>query len=238
VTLVTQTRVREGMAAEFGQWQRTISAAVAEFPGFITQSVVAAQPAPAVDWVIQQRFANVEAASCLVALRAADATAGRRAADAAGHDDVHLVRDSTTGVRAGAGLRGDLIPRPAGPGSGVRAWEQRIAIAQAKSAGFQGYPFEPPIQGVQDDWLAILRLDTSAICSLARSPERKKLLQEAAPFLEEFHARVVRTGFEQWFPSAADGTWAPAVWKMTHAGPAVALIPSSPCSAHGCRRRS
>src|ERR1700757_1859440 len=28
------------------------------------------------------------------------------------------------------------------------------------------------------------------------------------PFLEEFHARVVHTGFEQWFPSA-DGTPAP-----------------------------
>jgi antibiotic biosynthesis monooxygenase (ABM) superfamily enzyme len=25
---------------------------------------------------------------------------------------------------------------------------------------------------------------------------------------------VVRTGFEQWFPSAADGTSAPAAWKM------------------------
>jgi hypothetical protein len=45
------------------------------------------------------------------------------------------------------------------------------------------------------------------------SPERKQLLEEAAPFLEEFHARVVRTGFEQWFPSAVDGTSAPA-WKQ------------------------
>jgi antibiotic biosynthesis monooxygenase (ABM) superfamily enzyme len=40
-----------------------------------------------------------------------------------------------------------------------------------------------------------------------------KLLEEAAPFLEEFHARVVRTGFEQWFP-LPDGTSAPAVWKQ------------------------
>src|SRR5207253_7077792 len=41
-----------------------------------------------------------------------------------------------------------------------------------------------------------------------------KFLEEAAPILEEFHARVAHTGFEQWFPSAADGTSAPPAWKQ------------------------
>ncbi|MGA7862743.1 MAG: hypothetical protein WCA23_01890, partial [Stellaceae bacterium] len=63
VTLVTQTRVREGMAEEFGRWQSAISAAAAEFPGFITQSVLPPNPPVQVDWVIQQRFADIEAAS-------------------------------------------------------------------------------------------------------------------------------------------------------------------------------
>jgi antibiotic biosynthesis monooxygenase (ABM) superfamily enzyme len=63
VTLVTQTRVREGMAEEFGQWQSAISAAAAEFPGFMTQSVLPPNPPVQVDWVIQQRFASVERAS-------------------------------------------------------------------------------------------------------------------------------------------------------------------------------
>ena len=215
VTLVTQTRVREGMAEQFGQWQSTISAAAAEFPGFITQSVLPPNPPLQVDWVIQQRFANVDAASAW--LRSERRT---RLLDAgqpmlAGHDDVHLVRDSTTGVRpapVSAVISSRVRP---GQEAAFRAWEQRIAIAQAKSAGFQGYRFEPPIPGVQDDWLAILRFDTERnLQAWLDSPERKKLLQEAAPFLEEFHARVVRTGFEQWFPSAAEGTSAPAVWKM------------------------
>ncbi|HXO91547.1 MAG TPA: antibiotic biosynthesis monooxygenase [Stellaceae bacterium] len=215
MTLVTQTRVREGMAEQFGQWQSTISAAAAEFPGFITQSVLPPNPPLQVDWVIQQRFANVDAASAW--LRSERRT---RLLDAgqpmlAGHDDVHLVRDSTTGVRpapVSAVISSRVRP---GQEAAFRAWEQRIAIAQAKSAGFQGYRFEPPIPGVQDDWLAILRFDTERnLQAWLDSPERKKLLQEAAPFLEEFHARVVRTGFEQWFPSAADGTSAPAVWKM------------------------
>jgi antibiotic biosynthesis monooxygenase (ABM) superfamily enzyme len=215
VTLVTQTRVREGMGEQFGQWQSTISAAAAEFPGFITQSVLPPNPPLQVDWVIQQRFANVEAASAW--LRSERRTRLLDAAQPmlAGHDDVHLVRDSTAGVRpapVSAVISSRVRP---GQEAAFRAWEQRIAIAQAKSPGFQGYRFEPPIPGVQDDWLAILRFDTERnLQAWLDSPERKQLLEQAAPFLEEFHARVVRTGFEQWFPSAADGGAAPAAWKQ------------------------
>jgi antibiotic biosynthesis monooxygenase (ABM) superfamily enzyme len=214
VTLVTQTRVREGMAEEFGQWQSAISAAAAEFPGFITQSVLPPNPPVQVDWVIQQRFASVERASAW--LRSERRTRLLDAAQPmlAGPDDVHLVRDSAAGAQpapVSAVISSRVRP---GQEGAFRAWEQRIATAQAQSPGFQGYRFEPPIPGVQDDWLAILRFDTeSNLQAWLDSPGRKKLLKEAAPFLEEFHARVVRTGFEQWFPTAADGISAPA-WKQ------------------------
>ena len=39
-------------------------------------------------------------------------------------------------------------------------------------------------------------------------------MQDANPFTEEFHARIVRTGFDQWFPVPAGGAAPPAVWKM------------------------
>ncbi len=214
VTLVTQTRVREGVAEEFGRWQSEISAAAAEFPGFITQSVLPPNPPLQVDWVIQQRFASVEDASAW--LRSARRSRLLDVAQPmlAGHDDVHLVRDSAAGVQP-APVSAVISSRvKLGQESAFRAWEQRIASAQARSPGFQGYRFEPPIPGVQDDWLAILRFDSERnLQAWLDSPERKKLLQEATPFLEEFHARVVRSGFEQWFPTAADGTSAPA-WKQ------------------------
>ena len=214
VTLVTQTRVREGMAEEFGQWQSAISAAAAEFPGFITQSVLPPNPPLQVDWVIQQRFANVEDA--LDWLRSERRSRLLETAQPllAGPDDVHLVRDGVGGAQPAP--VSTVISSRVRPGheAAFRAWERRIAMAQAQSPGFQGYRFEPPIPGVQDDWLAILRFDNERnLQTWLDSPERKKLLQEAAPFLEEFHARVVRTGFEQWFSSATDGTSAPA-WKQ------------------------
>jgi antibiotic biosynthesis monooxygenase (ABM) superfamily enzyme len=214
VTLVTQTRVREGMAEEFGGWQTAISAAVAEFPEFIAQSVLPPNPPLQVDWVIQQRFANVEAASAWLRSEQRARLLDAAQPMLAGPDDVHLVRDDITGVRptpVSAVISSRVRP---GREAAFCAWEQRIATAQAQSPGFQGYRFEPPIPGIQDDWLAILRFDTEHnLEAWLGSPERKKLLEEAAPFLEEFHARVVRTGFEQWFPST-HRTSAPAAWKQ------------------------
>jgi hypothetical protein len=215
VTIVTQTRVREGMAAEFGRWQNTISAAAGEFSGFIEQSVMPPNPPLQADWVILQRFARAEDASAW--LRSGQRT---RLLDAAqpmlvGRDDVHLVRDLAAGVRpapVSAVISSRVRP---GQEAAFRAWEQRIAAAQARSDGFQGYRFEPPIPGVQDDWLAILRFDTEGhLQAWLDSPERHALLAEAAPFLEEFHARVVRTGFDQWFPAGAVGSPTPAAWKQ------------------------
>jgi antibiotic biosynthesis monooxygenase (ABM) superfamily enzyme len=215
VTIVTQTRVRDGMAEEFARWQSTISAAAAEFPGFIEQSVMPPSPPVQVDWVILQRFASAEAASAWLRSDRRTRLLDESRPVVVGPDDVHVVRDQRAGVRP-APVSAVISTRvKPGQEAAFRAWEQRIAAAQAKSAGFQGYRFEPPIPGVQDDWLAILRFETERdLQTWLDSPERRKLLDESAPFVEDFRARVVRTGFEQWFPTGNDGAAAPAVWKQ------------------------
>jgi antibiotic biosynthesis monooxygenase (ABM) superfamily enzyme len=215
VTIVTQTRVRDGMAEEFARWQSTISAAAAEFPGFIEQSVMPPSPPVQVDWVILQRFASAEAASAWLRSDRRTRLLDESRPVVVGPDDVHVVRDQRAGVRP-APVSAVISTRvKPGQEAAFRAWEQRIAAAQAKSAGFQGYRFEPPIPGVQDDWLAILRFETERdLQTWLDSPERRKLLDESAPFVEDFRARVVRTGFEQWFPTGNDGASAPAVWKQ------------------------
>ena len=44
-------------------------------------------------------------------------------------------------------------------------------------------------------------------------PNATSCCRRPSAFTEEFHARIVRTGFDQWFPVAARGTAPPAVWK-------------------------
>ena len=67
---------------------------------------------------------------------------------------------------------------------------------------------------MQESWLAIVRFDSDAnLQAWMNSPVRLALLKEAEPFTEEFHARIVRTGFDQWF-KAAGRRAQPAAWKM------------------------
>jgi antibiotic biosynthesis monooxygenase (ABM) superfamily enzyme len=215
VTVVTQTCVRSESADAFARWQDETSSIVAAFPGFISQTVMPPSPPAQVDWVILQRFASTEAAVAWLKSEQRLKLMEGAGPMLVGRDDIHIVNDSDAGV----------LPAPVsvvistrikpGQETAYRAWEQRIAVAQSRAPGFQGYRFEPPVPGVQDDWLAIVRFDTEAnLQAWLDSPERQKLLREASGFTEEFHTRIARTGFDQWFSAPSGGASSPAAWKQ------------------------
>ena len=215
VTIVTQTRVRPECTDAFARWQEATSGIIDKFPGFIDQKVMPPSPPAQDDWVIVQRFTASETA--LAWLRSEQRL--KRVEDAAsmlvGRDDVHIVDDANSGVLpapVSAVISTRIKP---GQEDAYRAWERRIAAAQSRAPGFQGYRFEPPVPGVQDDWLAIVRFDSEAnLQAWLDCPERRKLLEEADAFTEEFHARIARTGFDQWFSTAAAGRAAIPGWKQ------------------------
>lgn len=215
VTVVTQTRVRPESAAAFAQWQKDTSGVVAAIPGFIDQTVMPPSPPAQVDWVILQRFASSEAAVAWLhsaqRLKRIDAVESMLV----GRDDVHIVNDGAAGVLPSAVSA--VISTRVKPeqNAAYRSWERRIAAVQAKAPGFQGYRFEPPMPGVQEDSLAIVRFDSEDnLQAWLASPERKALLEEATAFTEGFHMRIARTGFDQWFPSTAAGAPPTPVWKQ------------------------
>ncbi len=214
VTIVTQTRVRPESETAFAQWQEETGRLVAAVPGFLAQTVTAPTPPTQVDWVILQRFATAKDAVAWLNSPVRVQRIETAAPMLVGRDDVHIIRDGQAGV----------LPAPVSavistrikPGQELayRNWEQRIAAAQSMAKGFQGYRFEPPVPGVQDDWLAIVRFDSEAnLQAWLDSPERHALLDDARDFTEEFHARIARTSFDQWFPVAA-GAKPPPAWKQ------------------------
>lgn len=214
VTIVTQTCVRPEESDAFARWQEQTSSVVAAFPGFISETVMKPSPPSQVDWVILQRFTDAEAATAWLhserrlerIVSAGPMTLGR--------DDIHIVNDGGAGVvpsPVSAVISTRIKP---GQEAAYRGWEQRIAAAQSKASGFQGYRFEPPVPGIQDDWLAIVRFDTEPnLQAWLDSPVRQALLSDAAAFTENFHTRIARTGFDQWFPTAV-GTPRPPAWKQ------------------------
>ena len=213
VTIVTQTRVREGDTDAFARFQAAISAAVAQQPGFVEQSVLPPNPPAQIDWVILQRFAAQEDAIVWLRSEHRQALLAGVQPLLSGLDDVHLVRDAERGALPSP--VSVVITTQVKPGREVdyRGWEQRIAAAQARHPGFQGYRFEPPIPGVQDSYVAILRFESEATLEgWMNSAERRTLLADAEGLTEHVEARIVRAGFSQWFPAEAQAQ-APA-WKM------------------------
>jgi antibiotic biosynthesis monooxygenase (ABM) superfamily enzyme len=214
VTIVTQTRVRAGRDDEFAEWLERASNAASEIPGFIEQTVMPPNPPAQIDWVVLQRFVSREAATSWLNSQNRLDMIEHALPMLVGQDDVHIVTDDEVGALPSAVSA--LIATKIKPGAEAqyRAWEQKVAAVQSKAKGFQGFKFEPPIPGVQNSWLTILRFDSDVnLQAWLNSPERLTLLKDSAPFTEEFHDRIVRTGFDQWF-KVAEGAGQPAVWKM------------------------
>lgn len=214
-TIVTQTCPAPEHSDDFAAWQRETSKVVAGFRGFLRQTVLPPSPPTQVDWVILQHFADRQSAVDWLRSGARLERVEAVQALVTGRDDVHLV--SGDGVGAGQSPVSAVISTrvKAGQETAYRQWEQRIAAAQARAPGFQGYRLEPPIPGVQEDWLAVVKFDGNEhLQSWLGSAERAQLLTEAGPFTQEYHTRIARTGFDQWF-DVTGGPHAPApAWKQ------------------------
>ncbi|RUP11264.1 MAG: antibiotic biosynthesis monooxygenase [Hyphomicrobium sp.] len=213
VTIVTQTRVAPDSAADFESWQRNASRIIATQPGFVQQTVLPPSPPTQLDWVILQRFSNNKDALSWVRSNERERLLAEVRPILIGQDDVHFVEDASGVLPAPASAVISTRIKP-GQERPYREWERKIAAAQARAPGFQGYRFEPPVSGLQEDWLAILRFDSEAnLEAWLASPERAKLLDEARSFTDEYRTRIARTGFDQWFRIDNSIPSAPA-WKQ------------------------
>ena len=169
-----------------------------------------------VDWVILQRFVSLEDARRWLGSSERQSRIEGATPMLVGRDDVHIVRDDASAARA-APVSAVMSTRvKPGMEAEYLKWEQKVAAAQSKAAGLQGYRFEPAVPGVQEDFIAILRFDSETnLQAWLESPQRRQLLDEAAPLTAEFHTRMAQSGFEQWFRDATpEGAPAPAAWKM------------------------
>jgi uncharacterized protein len=216
VSIVTQTSVRPGCGEEFARWQGETSSAIAALPGFVEQRLLPPNPPLQVDWVILQRFERLADAQRWLASPQRQQRLEVVAPLLLGRDDVHIVQDDASAARTAPVSA--VISTRVKPGMEAEylKWAQKIAAAQSRAPGLQGYRFEPAVPGVQEDFVAIIRFDSQAkLDAWLASPERRELVEEAAPLTAEFHTRTVQSGFEQWFRDATPpGAPPPAAWKL------------------------
>jgi antibiotic biosynthesis monooxygenase (ABM) superfamily enzyme len=216
VTLVTQTRVPPEHYPQFTRWLQDVEQAVSQFPGYLEQSALPPSPPAQADWVVAQRFTSAEAARAWV--QSAERLRLLQAIQPLllGQEDVHLITDGS-GPKLAAPVTAviSMRVRP-GQEEAFVQWQQRIAATEAEFEGFSGYKLEPPIPGVQDDWVTLLRFDTDQhLDAWLNSEQRQRLLEETPKFSTEYHTRKMRTGFDSWFTSGkGPDAIPPPAWKQ------------------------
>jgi antibiotic biosynthesis monooxygenase (ABM) superfamily enzyme len=197
---------------DFAELQQKFNDLMARFSGCLDYQVIPPNPPTQVDWVILQKFSSLDQARLW--LRSPERL--RLLADVQpmliGHDDIHLVEDDQpeTPRAVSAVISDRVVPSKE---DAFREWGQRIAAAQAQHPGFQGFKMNPPIPGIQDDWVTVVQFDSEEhLNAWLTSSERQRLLAEANAFTTESHYRTVRSGFEQWF--RVGGAAQTPAWKQ------------------------
>lgn len=195
------------------RWQREMSQVVAEFSGFIDQTLIPPNPPGQTQWVILQWFQDTKDALGWLNSPERSNLLNLTAQNQIELDEIHLVPADSTTPQPGVSA---IITTRVKPGAeaAYQVWQRKIAAAHANAKGFRGYRFEPPVS-TNKDWLIILRFDTSAdLQAWMESPIRLKLLAEAEPLTEETRIRVAGSAFDEWF-QLDRGTPTPPAWKMS-----------------------
>ena len=123
-----------------------------------------------------------------------------------------LVDEGTTNVIEGASTEPsphnmvtEIITVSVKPGieEEYRDWVDRIRQMEAKFPGYQGlqlqFQLQPPIPGLQDDWISLQRFDTSEhLNSWLQYDARRDALPEVEPFIDERDQQVAAS-FSDWF---------------------------------------
>jgi uncharacterized protein len=215
-TAVTTVQVRQGEEGAFAGWLTELNKTVATFPGYISAVVIPPAPPAQHDWVMVQRFETLKQLGVWL-----DSDERRSLLDKSAS---LLVDEGTTNVIEGASTERspqdmvtEIITVSVKPGmeEAYRDWVERIRQVEARFPGYQGLQLQPPIPGLQDDWVSLLRFDTAEhLNGWLESDARREALQEVEPFIDQ-RERQVASAFSGWFTFGDAPGQAPSSWKQS-----------------------
>jgi antibiotic biosynthesis monooxygenase (ABM) superfamily enzyme len=135
-----------------------------------------------------------------------------------------LVDEGTTNVIEGSSTERspqdmvtEIITVSVKPGmeEAYRDWVERIRQMEARFPGYQGLELQPPIPGLQDDWVSLLRFDTAEhLNAWLESDARRTALKEVEPFIDQ-RERQVASAFSGWFTFGDAPSQVPPSWKQS-----------------------
>jgi antibiotic biosynthesis monooxygenase (ABM) superfamily enzyme len=210
-TVIIGQRVKTGLATEFRQWQDSLNAAAATYPGYLGTEVTPPTDEQG-EWTVIYRFGTVGHLHDWL-----NSTTRHEILER-GHHLFEATATQQVVVGAGdAALATVVVSHPVKPEleREFLDWQQRVTEAEQRFPGFSGAELFRPVPGVQEDWTAIYRFaSTGDLERWLGSTERRQLLREGEHF-QDFNLRKITSSFGNWFSFAGDdaASVAPPSWK-------------------------
>lgn len=214
-TVVIAQRPKPDREDDYRRWQTEIDDACRTFPGFEGVEVIPPVPGIQDAHVVIFRF------------------------DSFAHLDAWLSSDTRQGLlERGRDLFAEEPRRyvvaepPAGKGSAMvvstrvkpgrdgdyRAWQDSINAEAARYPGYLGSEVIPPVAGLQEEWVTLLRFDSPEhLRGWLASDVRARLVDEASGLWDETRVEGFSGSFPGWFATGsrnAGRTTAPPNWKQ------------------------
>ena len=214
-TAVTTVQVRQGEEGAFAGWLAELNKIVATFPGYISAVVIPPSPPAYSDWVMVQRFQTLEQLGAWLDSDERRSLLDKSASLLVDEGTTNVIEGSST-ERSPQDMVTEIITVSVKPGmeEAYRDWVDRIRQVEATFPGYRGLELQPPIPGVQDDWVSLLRFDTAEhLNAWLESDARRTALKEVEPFIDQ-RERQVASAFSGWFTFGDSPSQAPPSWKQ------------------------
>jgi len=212
VALVVHRRLAEESYAKYEAWQQKVGERIVNWPGYLDREVIRPNPPLQVDWVIVQRFRDIDSARGWLQSAERQALMLEIRDEFIGNDDVHLFTEEAKHPSEAASV---LISSKVAPEdeAAYLDWQREISAAESRFDGFLGHKIERPVPGVQEDWVVILSFDTDEnLTKWIDSAERKALLEAGHAYNEQLSLTRASYGFGFW-SGQKDGALPDPVFK-------------------------
>ena len=215
-TVVIAQKVRPGREKDYLCWQAEMNDLCRTFPGYEAAEVVPPVEGVQSDYVVVFRFDTFPHLEGWLKAEAHQALLARGQDLFVGDARQHVM----AGPRTAAVAAGMVVSTRVKPGreAEYRAWQSTIDQEAARFPGFLGNEVLPPVPGLQEEWMVVVRFDSAKhLQDWLESEPRRRLNQQAATLWDEASVESFGGGFPGWFTAGRDASGQaalPSEWKQ------------------------
>ncbi len=223
--VIVSHKVRPGSESEFRRLQRAIGDVVKTRTGFAGLELMEPVEGLQSDWVVIYRFSTDDTLAEWLKSDVRHELVEKLTTTLSEPATFQVLADANRNTRAVSMVFAQCIE--SGEEDKFQQWRAEILEAQAALPGFLGSESSPPVPGMQEHWVDIVRYDCAEhLEAWLNSDARAKLIKNRPFAPKAFSEHRIASGLEEWFTTPHKPSLSPPPrWKQALTV-LVALYPS------------